>query len=202
MKERPIIFNADMVRAILEGSKTQTRRIMKPQPEPVPGQPWEYWWPAKAFETMVKVSDLQRVGFEGAAADASPFGRIGDRLWVRETFGDCGVRLVYRADTDDGAACQVKRWTPSIHMPREAARILLEITDVRVERLNNISVQDALAEGMDDGSSDAALAAGWFEKPRRAFRRLWERIYGQESWSSNPWVWVVEFQEIQEKVTT
>lgn len=202
MKERPIIFNADMVRAILEGSKTQTRRIMKPQPEPVPGQPWEYWWPAKAFETMVKVSDLQRVGFEGAAADASPFGRIGDRLWVRETFGDCGVRLVYRADTDDGAACQVKRWTPSIHMPREAARILLEITDVRVERLNDISVQDALAEGMDDGSSDAALAAGWFEKPRRAFRRLWERIYGQESWSSNPWVWVVEFQEIQEKVTT
>lgn len=202
MKERPIIFNADMVRAILEGSKTQTRRIMKPQPEPVPGQPWEYWWPAKAFETMVKVSDLQRVGFEGAAADASPFGRIGDRLWVRETFGDCGVRLVYRADTDDGAACQVKRWTPSIHMPREAARILLEITDVRVERLNDISVQDALAEGMDDGSSDATLAAGWFEKPRRAFRRLWERIYGQESWSSNPWVWVVEFQEIQEKVTT
>lgn len=197
MKERPVIFNGEMVRAILAGRKTQTRRVMKPQPEPVPGQPGEYWWPAKAFETMVKMSDFQRVGFEGAAADASPFGRIGDRLWVRETFGDCGVRLVYRADTDDGASCQVTRWTPSIHMPRSACRLLLEISDVRVERLNDISEQDALAEGMDDGTSQAAIAAGWFEKPRRAFRRLWEQIYGQESWSSNPWVWVVEFKQVQ-----
>lgn len=197
MTERPVIFNGEMVRAILAGRKTQTRRIMKPQPEPVPGQPGEYWWPAKAFETMVKMSDFQRVGFEGAAADASPFGRIGDRLWVRETFGDCGVRLVYRADDDDGASCQVARWTPSIHMPRSACRMLLEITDVRVERLNDISEQDALAEGIDDGTSPAAIAVGWFEKPRKAFRRLWERIYGQESWDSNPWVWVVEFKQVQ-----
>ncbi|WP_421193939.1 hypothetical protein [Aeromonas jandaei] len=197
MTERPVIFNGEMIRAILAGRKTQTRRIMKPQPEPVPGKPGEYWWPAKAFETMVKMSDFQRVGFEGAAADASPFGRIGDRLWVRETFGDCGVRLVYRADADDGASCQVTRWTPSIHMPRSVCRLLLEITDVRVERLNDINEQDALAEGMDDGTSPAAIAAGWFEKPRRAFRRLWERIYGQESWDSNPWVWVVEFKLVQ-----
>lgn len=197
MKERPVIFNGEMVRAILAGRKTQTRRIMKPQPEPVPGKPGEYWWPSNVFETMLMMSDFQRVGFEGAAADASPFGRIGERLWVRETFGDCGVRLVYRADADDGASCQVKRWTPSIHMPRSACRLLLEITDVRVERLNDINEQDALAEGMDDGTSPAAIAAGWFEKPRRAFRRLWERIYGQESWDSNPWVWVVEFKQVQ-----
>ncbi|MNC43727.1 hypothetical protein D3C75_926020 [compost metagenome] len=126
----------------------------------------------------------------------SPFGKPGDRLWVRETFGDCGVRLAYRADTDDGAACQVKRWTPSIHMPRAAARILLEITDVRVERLNDISNDDAMAEGMDDGTSEAALSVGWFEKPRRALQRLWTQIYGQESWEGNPWVWIYEFKQV------
>lgn len=197
MIERPVIFNGEMVRAILAGRKTQTRRIMKPQPEPRPDKPGEYWWPAKRFESMLQLSYFNDPVAKELAADACPFGGIGDRLWVRETFGDCGVRLVYRADTGDGAACQVTRWTPSIHMPRSACRLLLEISDVRVERLNDISEHDALAEGVDDGTSPAAIAAGWFEKPRRAFRRLWERIYGQESWDSNPWVWVVEFKPVQ-----
>lgn len=197
MTERPVIFNGEMVRAILAGRKTQTRRIMKPQPEPMPDKPGEYWWPAKRFESMLQLSYFNDPVAKELAADACPFGGIGDRLWVRETFGDCGVRLVYRADTGDGASCQVTRWTPSIHMPRSACRLLLEISDVRAERLNDISEQDALAEGMDDGTSPAAIAAGWFEKPRRAFRRLWERIYGQESWDSNPWVWVVEFKQVQ-----
>lgn len=224
-KERPIIFNGAMVRAILSGQKTQTRRIMKPQPAPRPDKPGEYWWPAKAFETMVNMSDFQRVGFEGATADASPFGRIGDRLWVRETFGDCGVRRVYRADTDDGAACQVKRWTPSIHMPRGAARITLEIIDVRVERLNSISEGDADAEGCErlDFERDErdwslcpkcggtrlhdALGANYgvihdvdcqqCNTYAKRFMHLWQYIYGEESWSANPWVWVVEFRVIE-----
>ena len=138
------------------------------------------------------------------AADACPFGGIGDRLWVKETFapGLCTKSAIaYRAthkpsDLDEGWDEQIK-WTPSIHMSRSFSRINLEITDVRVERLNDINEQDALAEGMDDGTSQAAIAVGWFEQPRRAFRRLWEKIYGQESWGSNPWVWVVEFKQVQ-----
>lgn len=206
MKERGIIFNGAMVRAILSGKKTQTRRIMKQQPP-------ERWQPV----TLSCEPDLQARTYTKGVVDrhgclqagpevfgvadeewgaVSPFGKPGDRLWVRETFGDCGVRLAYRADTDDGAACQVKRWTPSIHMPRAAARILLEITDVRVERLNDISNDDAMAEGMDDGTSEAALSVGWFEKPRRAFQRLWTQIYGQESWEGNPWVWIYEFKQV------
>lgn len=203
MKERPIIFNAAMVRAILEGNKTQTRRIMKPQPP-------ERWSPV----TLSGEPDLQARTYTKGVVDrhgclqagpqvfgvadeewgtTSPFGQPGDILWVRETFGDCGVRLAYRADTDDGAACKVKRWTPSIHMPRKAARILLEITDVRVERLNSISMEDCRKEGCH---------AGQCATPRDHFSHLWQSIYGQESWDGNPWVWVVEFQVIQEKVTT
>ncbi|MFM5440145.1 hypothetical protein ACET9K_11890 [Aeromonas enteropelogenes] len=207
MVERPVIFNGEMVRAILAGRKTQTRRVMKQQPP-------DGWCPVNSrgvadlvartyTKGVVDRHGCLQAGPEvyGVADETwgavSPFGRIGDRLWVRETIGDCGVRLVYRADADDGASCQVTRWTPSIHMPRSACRLLLEITDVRVERLNDINEHDALAEGMDDGTSPAAIAAGWFEKPRRAFRRLWEKIYGQESWDSNPWVWVVEFKQVQ-----
>ncbi|QET79831.1 ASCH domain-containing protein [Aeromonas veronii] len=228
MTERPVIFNDEMVRGIMAGRKTQTRRLMKPQPEPVPNQPGEYWWPAKAFETMVKVSDLHRVGFEGAAADASPFGRIGDRLWVRETWGvvshtfdddDMMIEwvpdrpatkiyempfgngyysghVIYRADghfgwcsDDDGGGDERTAWHPSIHMPRAACRTLLEIADVRVERLHAISEADARAEGV-------IAASGPFEA-QLAFHELWRSIYGQENWQANPWVWVVEFKQVQ-----
>ncbi|HHQ4661793.1 TPA: hypothetical protein ACSPZY_002222 [Aeromonas veronii] len=204
MTERPVIFNGEMVRAILAGRKTQTRRIMKPQPEAMPDKPGEYWWPAKRFESMLQLSYFNDPVTKELAADACPFGGIGDRLWVKETFapGLCTKSAIaYRAthkpsDLDEGWDEQIK-WTPSIYMSRSFSRIKLEITDVRVERLNDINEQDALAEGMDDGTSPAAIAAGWFEKPRRAFRRLWERIYGQESWDSNPWVWVAEFKQVQ-----
>ena len=217
MKERPVIFNGEMVRAILAGRKTQTRRVMKVQPP-------EGWWPLNSFgvedpiaRTYTKAV-VDRHGYMQAGPQVfgvadetwgavSPFGQQGDRLWVREThrevgYSECGCSdhceckkggYAYRADGFDGE----EKWTPSIHMPRSACRLLLEITDVRVERLNDINEQDAIAEGMDDGSSPAAIAAGWFEKPSRAFRRLWERIYGQESWDSNPWVWVVEFKQVQ-----
>ncbi|WP_035601682.1 hypothetical protein, partial [Edwardsiella tarda] len=153
MKERPIIFNDEMVRAILDGRKTMTRRTMKVQPTPSKTRPGDFSFPSKKLESMVYVSDLapgnspisdSHLFFQECCC---PYGQPGDRLWVRETFGDCGVRFVYRADTDDGAACQVKRWTPSIHMPRWASRITLEITDVRVERLQDITEEEAKAEG-------------------------------------------------------
>lgn len=244
MKERGIIFNDAMVRAILSGKKTQTRRVMKQQPP-------KHWCPVKSrgvpeltartyTQGVFDRHGCLQAGPEvfGVADEewgaVSPFGQPGDRLWVREAWGvvshhfdesGCMVEwvpdrpatkihemkfgngyysghVIYRADgsidwcDDDGYEDGRSCWKPNIHMPRLACRILLEITDVRIERLNDISNDDAMAEGMDDGTSDAALAVGWFEKPRRAFRRLWEQIYGQESWEANPWVWVVEFKKV------
>ncbi|MEG2891278.1 MAG: hypothetical protein RR874_20115 [Aeromonas sp.] len=199
MTERPVIFNGEMVRAILSGKKTQTRRTITAKT-------------LHLFDVAAKVGECHHLNSGDPADERSqpyyrqfcPFGQPGDRLWVKETFatGLCTKSTIaYRAthkpsDLDEGWDEQIK-WTPSIHMSRSFSRIKLEITAVRVERLNDISEQDALAEGMDDGTSPAAIAAGWFEKPRRAFRRLWERIYGQESWDSNPWVWVVEFKQVQ-----
>ena len=211
MKERPIIFNAEMVKAILDGRKTQTRRVMKSQPEPSESRLGDYWFPCKKMETMVHVSDFNPAissvpDSQEFFSECCPFGAIGDRLWVRETWAEAGGNApelkLYRANYpahipshyENIPVAEDIRWTPSIHMPRWASRINLEITGVRVERLNDISEADALAEGMDNGTSDAAMAAGWYEKPQRAFQRLWTQIYGEESWSSNPWVWVIEFK--------
>ncbi|HGE8495745.1 TPA: hypothetical protein ACKPX5_001574 [Serratia marcescens] len=194
MKERPVIFNGEMVRAILDSRKTQTRRVMKPQPEPC--YRGGHWWPSNTFKTMLHIEEQMQNGaggWGGLAGYACPFGAVGDRMWVRETFGDCGNRLVYRADTEDGAASQVKRWVPSIHMPREACRILLEITAVRVERLNDISEEDAKAEGVKAG-----VSPGYEHMMHQvAFSELWQSIYGAENWSANPWVWVIEFKHVE-----
>ena len=191
MKERPIIFNAEMVRAILDGSKTQTRRLVK--------------FPIKDINIGCELSGNE-LAAEIATGDYSnsKVGMPGDRLWVRETFavGLCTKStMAYRAthkpiDLDEGWD-EVIKWRPSIHMPRWASRIQLEITNARVERLNAISEDDAMAEGMDDGTSAAAIAVGWFERPQRAFQRLWEQIYGEDSWASNPWVWVIEFKRVE-----
>lgn len=194
-----MIFNGEMVRAILDGRKTQTRRVMNPQPTPC-----EYvderekargghHWPSNIFRTMLHVEgELQNGdgGWNGLVGDACPFGDVGDRLWVRETFGDCGERLVYRADTDDGAQCKVNRWTPSIHMPRWASRLTLEITGVRVERLRDLSEDDAKSEGITPPSG--GVLPGW--EYRINFRDLWMSIYGADNWEANPWVWVIEFK--------
>ena len=193
MTERGMIFNGEMVRAILDGRKTQTRRPVK-------------------FPIIDKNMGCELAGNELAGELAagnywnSPFGKPGDRIWVRETFGDCGVRLAYRADTDDGAKCKVERWTPSIHMPRWASRILLEITDVRVERLNSISEEDCWAEGIEavDGLFenteiiDMALKIGCcVEDSKPMFALLWQSIYGDDSWQANPWVWAITFRRIE-----
>ncbi|WP_421555698.1 hypothetical protein [Pseudomonas kitaguniensis] len=231
-KERPILFSAPMVRAILEGRKTVTRREVKK--------------PAAL--------DCLAAGFEPAFlalpgnADLCPYGKPDDRLWVRETWGVIShdfdehgnmidwkpdrpaskIRemrfgrgyysghVIYRADgeaawagDDDGGGDDRSAWKPSIHMPRIASRILLEITDVRVERLQDISEAQALAEGIvgvafrpddgwptctgymvgpDDGKTGLQTTAA------KAFSGLWDSVGG--NWNANPWVWVVEFKRV------
>lgn len=212
MKERQIIFNAEMVRAILDGRKTQTRRIV------VNVQPDNCVALRKPTKTKggtyTHVIDAPKHGL-------CPFGKVGDRLWVRETtevdeetsdilclsrYSADKAPVLYSGDPADPYTGSIAHWNyprpvrPSIHMPRWASRIQLEITGARVERLNAISEDDAMAEGMDDGTSAAAIAVGWFEKPQRAFQRLWERLYGEDSWASNPWVWVIEFKRVEGSV--
>lgn len=138
-----------------------------------------------------------------------PFGKVGDLLWVRETTEGDGHYSCYSADEKtviDPFTGSVASWgyprpsRPSIHMPRWASRLTQRITNVRVERLQDISEEDARAEGCDDSTSEAAVYAGWYEKPRRAFRRLWEQINGTEIWSANPWVWAIEFEVIHTNI--
>ena len=211
MKERGMIFNAEMVRAILDGRKTQTRRIMKLQPKPSKSRPGDFWFSSKKLESMVHVSDL--APGNSPIADyhlfiqehCGPFGAAGDRIWVREAGAEAGASApelkLYRANYPDHVPSHYEnvppveeiRWTPSIHMPRWASRITLEITGVRVERLNTISTESARAEGypaereLDGGNIDPWL---WF-------RDLWDGIYPEQSFKHNPWVWVISFKRIE-----
>lgn len=180
MKERPILFSAPMVRAILDGRKTQTRRIVKPQPK--------YY----AHSGVL------------ASADAShifcPYGEPGDMIWVRETFCQTeGGTIIYRADGGKKDAAHVlkdDRWRPSIHMPRWASRILLEIVSVRVERLIDIPEMDAQQEGYPPGATDKYGSD--YMSFREWFEDLWNSINGERSFEQNPWVWVVEFKRVSQ----
>ena len=225
MKERPILFNGEMVKAILEGRKTQTRRTMRRQPDAV-----EYFKRGEATtDTDAKHAILRcynnpkgfRKCASGWSADATyktPFSEfnVGDRLWVRETFMDLsgtGVehrdlngklqRYAYGANCPRGSYSDELRkdfglkWKPSIHMPRSACRLVLEITNIRVERLQDITKEDAKAEGFDFSTHPSAIEMGYAIGARTNFRFTWEEIYGQSSWNQNPWVWVVEFKVIQ-----
>ncbi|WP_368937232.1 hypothetical protein [Morganella morganii] len=205
MKERGIIFNAEMVRAILEGRKTQTRRLVNS----VPTTHDFHGWIMSSTCAKDEGKAVWAIGDSPLLKDPirlnCPLGKIGDRLWVRETW-QCGLctesTFAYKAthkptDLEEGWNEKIK-WRPSSQMPRWASRILLEITGVRVERLQSISEEDAKADGFDNSQSDAAHSIGWFEKPIRTFRRAWENIYGADGWDSNPWVWVIEFKQIQE----
>ncbi|ATM92222.1 hypothetical protein ACXG8N_002181 [Klebsiella aerogenes] len=225
MKERGMIFNGEMVRAILDGRKTQTRRIMKVQPEPSKSRPGDFWFSSKKLESMVHISDF--APGNSPIADyhlfiqehCCPFGAVGDRIWVRETWARYNIDqnshdLAYRATTPADWP-EEGRWRPSIHMPRWASRILLEITNVRIERLNAISPEDAESEGLErtnfTGFGDEPglpsypepdvyfdpLKKQWKEYPPEAFAGLWESIYGEGSWKANPWVWVIEFKRVE-----
>jgi hypothetical protein len=194
-----------MVRAILDGRKTKTRRVMKPQPNPIPrgaAKPGEVYTSGWFEESNVPRYVLDRC----------PYGKPGDRLYVRETWRPESWSATEDwgwVEYPDGSKIEVentgklfnqvfphgrdvKRWRPSIHMPRWASRITLEITDIRVERLNEISEEDAIAEGIT--KQDAEYH--WYDGPQPvwAFKTLWESIHGPGSWDANPWVWVVEFK--------
>lgn len=215
MKERPILFRSPMVRAILASTKTQTRRLIKPVGKDGGFVLKDYGdgpWPYRS-EDGERGFYVDRHGYDIEERIACPYGQPGDRLWVREAWANVevdGARVVYRADADDdgsvpylcpgsggfgGGVSNVtpSRWRPSIHMPRWASRITLEVTDVRVERLQDISEADAIAEGAEpllvppDGGSTPHV---------EGFRSLWESINGPGSWDANPWVWVITFRRI------
>ena len=241
MKEHQILFNAQMVRAILDGRKTQTRRVMKPQPDSThDGEPYWFIGGYRAWR-FTGTTAILRIGSFNPIS--SPYGKTGDRLWVRESWRigawdeDSGcVAIDYMADgycrkewikpTNDprgeifarlwlqsandarkvyGELDQYDwqagespcRWRPSIHMPRWASRILLEVTEVRVERLQEISIQDAMAEGVAETAprlKDLEPCMEW----RYAYEDLWNVINGPGSWDANPWVWVIEFRRIDD----
>ncbi|WP_174634476.1 hypothetical protein [Yersinia thracica] len=245
MNEKPILFNAEMVQAILSGRKTQTRRIMKVQPEN----------PHLGLRRIIESKNSSENGkYFWSQSDACgtkprsktfscPLGQPGDQLWVRETFALLGNEDGVCVDWQDNmvkgdeqeaariykASCEQRHgdyglysipnsaywkpdttnmkyegtWRPSIHMPRWASRINLMITGVRVERLNDISQEDAQAEGMEltgwrPTYSDPD-SGGEYETPYDNFAELWISIYGEESWEANPWVWVIEFERMEAK---
>jgi len=211
MNIRPILFSAPMVRALLDGTKTQTRRAFSEKT-------------LKLFSAAValgEVSDFlneMQLGKNdlGYVLDFCPYGKIGDRLWVRETWSKAksslSNELFYRADGDHQPGRQITlsyvdregRWRPSIHMPRYVSRITIEITGVRVERLQDISEEDAKAEGIQQYKGplrwiryiDAVTGEAAHNSARDAFASLWEAINGAGSWDSNPWLWCVSFKRV------
>ena len=200
MKERPVIFNGEMVRAILDGRKTQTRRVVSDRHLHLIDVA------SQVGECYPLESGIDNANSQSYYREDCPFGQVGDRLWVRETFAAFDADWKHPGkphDLKDGpwpnvvypaTVAKIPDGTcrPSIHMPRWASRITLEITAVRVERLNGISEEDAKAEGyplereVDGGAHDPWL---WF-------RDLWDGIYPDNDFKVNPWVWVIEFKRV------
>lgn len=213
MKERPILFSGPMVQAIMEGRKTQTRRVINLPPAPNRLGSWEpfNFDPAGLKDDRGNACTIPaQQGIWHTRTGQSFLYRVGpgDRLWVRESFmqppvitqkmmhdgADTWPSFVYFADESCFDIDQWKQWgwksKPSIFMPRCASRITLEITGIRVQRLKDISVEDALAEGVSDYTDENEV---W------AYAQLWNSINGKKCpWSSNPWVWVIEFERIME----
>lgn len=202
IKERPILFSAPMVRAILEGRKTVTRRAVNPQPVLTEGSGFS--WKGHLFGRGSDDRETSR----NFSKHCCPYGKPGDRMWVRETWtragnGDPGY-LTYRATYPDCLPPDLEnippasdiRWKPSIHMFRRDSRILLEITDVRVERLQDISRSDIRAEGLECPAELASddVTPNYRDWYPAAWRELWESTGG--NWDANPWVWVVEFKKV------
>lgn len=183
--DRGILFSGDMVRAILSGKKTQTRRIAKFS------KPVNCW------------------GEETVSKTKSPYA-VGDRLYVRETWADLAEnggapddRYVYRATDPEWQTEQIGFcWRPSIHMPKLAARIWLEVMNVRIERLQDISQSDAIAEGCPPSHpsiDSVSHTFGYKDFSRSVFAQTWDACYGSGAWDNNPWVWVIEFKRIEVK---
>jgi hypothetical protein len=213
-KERSILFSGPMVRALLDGSKTQTRRVLK-VPHENPLGKWEVlpWGGPNGGRTRDgKTVPYQNVIGHTRTGEiiASPYGQPGDQLWVRESFAHqyrdnttpekrSPEDVVYMADGLTPDPYAFGTWKPSIHMPRWASRITLEITRVRVERPQDISDADCVAEGC--GALPSAIGCPMTSDPgetipRVMFRALWESINGPDSWAANPWVWAIEFRRL------
>jgi hypothetical protein len=236
MKEHPILFSGEMVKAILEGRKSQTRRVIKPQPFDQADGSWHIMLnPRSGYNSERTLRNMLPY--------RCPYGQPGDRLWVREKFqitipsGSVGdewigdetsevdgplpkvkpeslgywLQIVYAADEPD----QCSWWRPSIFMPRWASRITLEIVKIRVERLQDISRDDAMFEGVEvvnPYAIESALPPGmpaafkdyrdasnfFTADPIRSYRSLWENINSKETWTSNPWVWVIGFKVVND----
>lgn len=228
MRERPILFSTAMVRAILDGRKTQTRRVMKPQPQlgkcsaiGHEGTPW-WAWIKNPGSNRAESANYWSDGTLPVLDADCPYGGDGDRLWVKETYRlceeanmvkardtDAGYRVWYEADAPHQPGFGKLR--PSIFMPRWASRITLDVTSVRVERLQDISDEDAIAEGVDPSPgirADDDLAVHTVLSTFPALRLapvaryvlLWDSINGGRpgvtNWNANPWVWVVEFKRV------
>ena len=209
MKEKPIIFSTPMVQAILQGRKTMTRRVVKPQPTSIIDARKS---PNVAFALSAEFE------VNGSRTIICPYGQIGDRLWVRETWQhtDClninpedeSYGYIYKADNQPWEDLDYWRWKPSIHMPRSASRILLEITNVGVERVQDITEDDAIKEGIKKihmAEKTVPVYANYLlegklgtTNPIHSFDTLWRKINGNESWNTNPWVWVIEFKVLEE----
>jgi len=201
MAEKPIIFSTEMVSAILDERKSMTRRVIRPQPYmitegPTPqGSNWMAWYA------------------DGKCSDLWPKHKIGDILWVRETWGIATTGdIIYKADYVDKKAplAEGAKWRPSIHMPKEVARIFLEVTNVRPERLQDITEEDALREGVHPWGletqqrmdkwcrytliTDPGRTTGTF---RGEFAAFWDHLNAKRGygWKENPWVWVIEFRK-------
>lgn len=204
VKERPILFSGEMVRAILSGRKTQTRRVIKPQPEwggSIPGiQATNSWFWRAQKQRGVELSHWPNIDeFSRELAKHCNYGNIGDRLWVREAFTDAGyITPIYRADCD-GLIAENIRWKPSIHMPRRLSRILLEVKEICAEQLQDISVSDADAEGVSISLIQSLPSHSHSVGDSIAlFQALWEHINGVGVWRKNPWVWVIKFKKVEQ----
>jgi hypothetical protein len=207
MKERPILFSAPMVRAILDGTKMQTRRVLKQATGPSLSVGMD--------DEATGVAELSWLYGDGPGYDvhetikrvSCPYGQATDRLWVRESFWGCDLHghgdqpcVVYDDEWHgkEYSPAAARPWArkfgriPSIHMPRDCSRITLEITDVRVDRLQDISEADAIAEG----APWAACCAPQEGSHKAGFAKLWESINGAGSWDKNPWLWVIEFKRV------
>lgn len=219
-KERPILFSGSMVRAILDGRKMQTRRVAKPKRGwpidfvgggPKGGPDWNdpSCWGFEDHNTATWW--LLKSDGDGSQQIPCPYGQPGDRLWVRETWAQPAALdpgpTVYRADYPACVPAGFENippvdeitWKPSIHMPRTACRLRLEITGVRVEKLNDCSMADAIAEGAPPSHPSIDVISrefGYEDFPRSWYAQLWDAINGAGAWAANPWVWVIEFRRI------
>ena len=216
-RERPIIFSGPMVRAIRGGAKTQTRRLVRPQPRIVPADLDRGFTEGGVYDADFGTGPMEFDALDLPKFRRSPYGERGDRLWVRETWrlpvepdGTPLTGIEYRATAPEAAQDFGINWRPSIFMPREASRVTLEVEAVRVERLQEISEADAIAEGLREwpipdphhARWSAGLDSGpfrdcWEYDPRRAFKIGWDAINGKRGpWASNPWVWCLTFRRL------